>query len=265
MRVRSLYIYPVKSLRGIAVQEMALDGFGPADDRRWMIVDRENQFVTQRTHPQLANVGTELIDGQVWIDVPGQARYPLSAGPTERSVRVWRDWVKGRLAEPGPAAAVSAFCGQSVELVYMPESTFRRVDSGWVMDRRRVGFADGFPFLIVNQASLDDLNGRLQVAVDERRFRPNIVIDGPEPWAEDVWRSLDIGKRSFSLPKPCSRCVMTTVDPDRGVKAPDSEPLRTLGRFRRTADGVMFGVNALHDGKPGVIRVGDAVEILEQE
>ncbi len=265
MRVRSLYIYPVKSLRGIAVQEMALDAFGPAHDRRWMIVDKENQFVTQRTHPQLANIGTELVDERIWIDVPGHGRFPLSAGQAERTVRVWRDWVKGCLAEPGPAAAISAFCGQSLELIYMPESTFRRVDSDWVVDRRRVGFADGFPFLIVNRASLEDLNGRLEVAVDERRFRPNIVIDGSEPWAEDRWRSLGIAARPFSLPKPCSRCVMTTVDPDRGVKAPNAEPLRTLGQFRRTVDGVMFGVNALHDGQPAVLRVDDPVEILEQE
>ena len=265
MRVESLFVYPVKSLRGIPVQEMALDDFGPALDRRWMIVDQENQFVTQRTHPQLAGIGTELIEGRVWIEVPGQGRFELRAGAAEKRVRVWQDWVKARIAEPGPSEAVSAFCGASFEFVYMPESTFRRVDSNWVTECRRVGFADGFPFLIVNQASLEDLNERLEVPVDIRRFRPNIVVSGPEPWAEDRWRNLSIGDLSFTLPKPCSRCVMTTVDPDRGIKAPDAQPLRTLGQFRRTADGVMFGVNALHDGQAATIRLGDAVEIVGQE
>ncbi|MDX1755620.1 MAG: MOSC domain-containing protein [Marinobacter sp.] len=265
MRVESLYIYPVKSLRGIAVQEMALDDFGPAFDRRWMIVGQDGQFVTQRTHPQLARIGTELASGRVWIEVPGQGRFELAPGQSEKPVRVWRDWVGGRIAQPGPSEAISAFFGESFEFVYMPESTFRRVDADWVTEYRRVGFADGFPFLIVNQASLEDLNSRLECAVDERRFRPNIVVSGREPWAEDNWRSLSIGGRAFSLVKPCSRCVMTTVDPDRGVKAPDAQPLRALGQFRRTVDGVMFGMNALHDGQSGTVRLGDSVEILEQE
>lgn len=159
--------------------------------------------------------------------------------------------------------------GAPLKFVHMPETTFREVDGRWVTRRRRVGFADGFPFLIVNQASLEDLNRRLERPVDVHRFRPNLVIQGGQAWQEDRWQRLRIGEVELDLVKPSSRCVTITVDPDRGTKASDVQPLRTLGRFRRTRDGVTFGINALHrpGGDPGgdVLEQGDRVEILQPE
>lgn len=265
MQVLSQFVYPVKSLRGIALPEMALDEFGPAGDRRWMIVDAEGQFVTQRSHPRLALIHTALVRGEVVIDVPGHGAHTLEPGHTTRPVRVWQDWVKAGDAAGSASEALSGFIGESLTLVHMPDATFREVKGGRVTERRRVGFADGFPFLIVNQASLDDLNSRLDNPVDIRRFRPNLVIEGAEAWQEDLWRQLRIGDVVFDLVKPCSRCVMTTVDPDLGTKAADAQPLRTLGRFRRTPDGVMFGINALHRPEGVMVRRGDPVEILQQE
>ena len=264
MQVHGLFIYPVKSLAGIAVNEVALDDFGPAFDRRWMIVDAAGRFVTQRDYPQLARIATAVEGNRVTVQIPDAGTYPLLAGDELLPVVVWRDQVAA-IAEIGDAsAALSAFCGEAFRFVYMPQSTFRRVDPERVPENRRVGFADGFPLLITNTASLDDLNARLAAPVDMRHFRPNIVIAGAEPWAEDRWSVLTVGELPLHLVKPCSRCVMTTVDPDTGIKAADMQPLRTLGQFRRTTDGVMFGINAVHD-RQGVLKLGDPVTVIASE
>ncbi|MEQ9547508.1 MAG: MOSC domain-containing protein [Marinobacter sp.] len=258
MRVHSLYIYPVKSLAGIAVSSFKMDDFGPSHDRRWMIVDSERRFVTQRDYPMLARIQTALVGDCVRVSIPGEGDYLLQPGEDEARVLVWRDWVKAVYGTAEASEALSRFCGVEFHFVFMPDTSFRRVDAGRVTEERRVSFADGFPFLVTNLASLDELNGRLGTPVEMRRFRPNIVIEGAEAWSEDDWQQLLIGKQVFSLVKPCSRCVMTTVDPDTGVKGSDLQPLRTLGQYRRTVDGVIFGMNAIHEA-PGTVRAGDPV------
>ncbi|MDX1551300.1 MAG: MOSC domain-containing protein [Marinobacter sp.] len=258
MRVHSLYVYPVKSLAGIQVSSFCIDDFGPAGDRRWMIVDTDRQFVTQRSNPELARIGTQLAEGRVVVDIPGEGEFSLVAGEEECRVRVWQDWAKAVYGTNDASEALSRYCGKSFRFVFMPDETFRRVDASRVTEYRRVSFADGFPFLITNLASLEELNSRLETAVEMRRFRPNIVVEGAVPWEEDEWKALTINTIVFSLVKPCSRCVVTTVDPDRGVKAPDLQPLRELGTYRRTADGVIFGMNAIHEAT-GEIRMGDPV------
>ncbi len=260
MQVHSLYVYPVKSLAGIRVSSFHLDAFGPAGDRRWMIVDTDRQFVTQRNNPELARIGTRLVDGQVVVDIPGEGEFSLVAGNEESRVRVWQDWAKAAYGGNDASAALSRFCGESFRFVYMPDETFRRVDASRVTEYRRVSFADGFPFLITNLASLEELNSRLETVVEMRRFRPNIVVEGAAPCEEDDWKTLSINNIVFSLVKPCTRCVVTTVDPDRGVKAPDLQPLRELGTYRRTAEGVIFGMNAIHESA-GEIRVGSPVTL----
>ncbi|MDX1802310.1 MAG: MOSC domain-containing protein [Marinobacter sp.] len=258
MQVDSLFIYPVKSLAGIPVTSLALDARGPEHDRRWMIIDNDGSFVTQRDRPELARISTTLTDGKVSIGIPGFGDHPLRVSGEQRNARVWQDWVRAYRAEPGPAQLLSDFCGQSLDLVYMPDDCRRTADAQYAGAGRPVGFADGFPFLIVNRASLDELNSRLDRPVDIRRFRPNIVVSGAEAWAEDQWPGIIIGLVAFNLVKPCSRCLITTVDPDSGVRAGDLQPLRTLGSYRRQADGVMFGVNAVHQGT-GPVKAGDPV------
>ena len=264
MNVQSLFIYPVKSLAGIPMSYLELDDFGPSGDRRWMIVDEQGRFVTQRRMPCLALIKVDVVGGVVRIGVPGQGEFALQPTSEQQQVTVWRDQVLASAAQNRVNDAVSRFCGEPLRLVYMPDSTFRRVDPDRVAEVRRVGFADGFPFLIANAASLDELNGRLDRAVDIRRFRPNIVISNAEPWAEDEWRELELGSVRFRVVKPCSRCVLTTVDPDVGKKDLNMEPLKTLASYRKTEDGVIFGQNAIHES-PGKIVVGDLVSILEQE
>ena len=264
MKVHSLFVYPVKSLSGIEVTSFNTDDFGPVGDRRWMIVDDERRFVTQREHPELARVETRLDGDQVVINIPDEGEFGLYASNDELRVLVWRDWVKALEGSQDANDALSRFCRKSVRLVFMPDSSFRRVDAGRVDEYRRVGFADGFPFLITNTASLAELNSRLEVPVEMRRFRPNIVIEGADAWDEDHWQSLSIGNSSLSIVKPCSRCVMTTVDPSTGLKDAAVQPLRTLSRYRRTEEGVIFGQNAIHES-PGLIRVGEPVTVNQSE
>ncbi|WP_278350003.1 MOSC domain-containing protein [Marinobacter nauticus] len=264
MKVKTLYIYPVKSLAGIDVSRFSLDDFGPKGDRRWMIVDGDNRFVTQRRLPQLVNVYTALQEGVVVIDVPGEGIFPLEVGSDAVEVTVWRDQVVATAGADRAAEALSRYCGETLRLVYMPDSCFRRVDPGRVSAERRVGFADGFPLLVVNQSSLDELNSRLESPVDMRRFRPNIVVEGGAAWAEDLWREISVGDSQLDIVKPCSRCVMTTVNPDTGEKDSATQPLKTLASYRKTRDGVIFGQNAVHQ-KPGEISVGDEVTVLNQE
>lgn len=258
MRVHSLFLYPVKSLAGIPVSSFVMDDFGPQGDRRWMIVDSERQFVTQRNFPELARVSTAIEQDCVTVSVPGEGAFRLQATDTGVRVRVWQDWVDAFVGAEDASAALSRFCGTALQFVFMPDDSFRRVDAGRVSEVRRVSFADGFPFLVTNLASLEELNSRLPAPVEMRRFRPNIVVEGAEPWQEDDWRQIEIGQQSFRLVKPCSRCVMTTVDPATGVKDEGLQPLRTLGQYRRTVDGVIFGMNAIHQS-PGRISVGDPV------
>lgn len=265
MRVHSLFLYPVKSLAGIAVNSFELDEFGPAGDRRWVLVDDECQFVTQRTLPQLALIQPELnADNDVFITLPGQAAIALQTSGEQLSVRVWRDWVQGDVGCDLANSAVSRFCGRPLRFVFMPDSSFRQVQTNVATERRRVSFADGYPLMITSTASLDELNARLAVAVDMRHFRPNIAVEGAAPWAEDNWQTITIGQSSYRVLKPCSRCVMTTVNPDTGEKAGSVQPLRTLATYRRTADGIMFGMNAIHDS-PCRLSVGDRVIVNQSE
>lgn len=254
MQVDSLYVYPVKSLAGIQVSSFTMDAFGPASDRRWMIVDTERQFVTQRNNPELAKIGTRLEERRVIVNIPGEGEFELVAGADQCRVRVWRDWAEAVYGNDDASNALSRYCGEALRFVFMPEESFRRVDASRVTEYRRVSFADGFPFLITNLASLAELNSRLDTPVEMRRFRPNIVVAGAAPWEEDEWKKLSISGIEFSLVKPCSRCVMTTIDPDRGTKAQDLQPLRELGTFRRAPEGVIFGMNAIHESA-GEIRV----------
>ncbi|MDI9245237.1 MOSC domain-containing protein [Marinobacter sp. CHS3-4] len=260
MNIEALYLYPVKSLAGISVDAFEIDDFGPRGDRRWMIVDSDRQFVTQRSNPELSRVKTRLEEGQALITIPGEGSFRLVPGKEQVQVRVWQDWVPAAYGSDGASAALSRFCGAELRLVYMTDDSFRRVDEQRVTEYRRVSFADGFPFLVVNRASLDELNQRLESAVDMLRFRPNVVVSGAEAWAEDHWESLQIGSITLDLVKPCSRCVMTTVDPDTGRKAPDLQPLRTLGSYRRSAEGVIFGMNGIHENT-GTIALGDAISL----
>lgn len=262
LHVSRLYRYPVKSLPGISVDSLALDDFGPAGDRRWMLVDFQGRFVTQRAEPRLALIRVAFdTTGDIAFTLPNAVSSQLIPGTEAVSVTVWGDQVVGVKAAGPASAAISAWLGRELNLVYMPEDSVRPADPEFVSGERRVSFADGFPFLIANEASLSALETWTGKALDMRRFRPGVVISGAESFAEDGWRWLRVGGAILECVKPCSRCVMTTVDPDTGVAGADREPLLTLARHRKTPAGVIFGQNAVH-WRGSSIAVGDPVELL---
>lgn len=263
--ISALFIYPLKSARGVRLDQAQVAARGFRHDRRWMVVDEAGEFVTQRSHPELAKVAVKLVDDRLVLERPDAAPLELPAkidSGESVEVRVWRDECAALSAGQEAAAWFSSFLGQPSRLVYMPDSTRRQVDPTYAQPGEIVSFADGYPFLLVEQASLDDLNERLDSPISMARFRPNIVVDGVEPFAADHWRRVRIGEVVMRLAKPCVRCVVTTTDQHTGQRSPASEPLRTLATFRRGDEGVTFGQNLIHEGR-GVIRVGDAVEILE--
>lgn len=252
LSLASIHLYPVKSLGGFEVHEARLTDRGLAHDRRWMLVDHEGRFVSQRELAALACLHTAPVDKGFRVcdtrsndtfDLP----WSLSAG-AERSVTVWEDRMPAIEAPPGPSRWFSERLGRPLNLVYMPDNTVRAVDRSYA--EGITSFSDGFPYLIISQASLNDLNSRLPKAerVPMDRFRPNLVIAGGSPFQEDRWQRITIEGIAFELVKPCSRCVITTTDQRTGARG--KEPLRTLATFRsglteRRKGKVDFGMNAM--------------------
>ena len=269
MHLSGLFIYPVKSLRGFAVPSAAVDALGLVGDRRFLVVDAQNQFLTQRTLPRMALIETALTAHDLVLRAPhgGSCAVQLRAtGPVELlSVRVWKS--EGLLAEDcGVEVAVwlSDFLRQPCRLVRIGEKFHRPiVRPGKVLPGDVVSFADGFPFLILSEASLADLNDRLATPLLLDRFRPNLLVSGCEPFAEDTWPRFRIGSVTFRAGGPCARCVITTTDQRTAERG--KEPLRTLATYRRDKDDptdVNFGQNLIHETETGALRVGDAVELL---
>jgi len=257
IRVAELNVYPVKACRGMRVSSARVVERGFAGDRRWMIVDAEGMFVTQRTERRLALVSAVLGDGEeLELSAPGAGEIRLPAtydAGARRKVQVWSH-VGAAVAHPEGSAWISGFLGAPHSLVYMPDDERRSVNPERARPNDIVGFADAYPVLLISEASLDALNARLAAPITMQRFRPNIVVSGAEAFAEDTWKTLTIGSLGFRGVKRCDRCVVTTVDPETAEAG--VEPLRTLATFRREDGKVWFGMNLIHDG-PGTLRVGD--------
>jgi uncharacterized protein len=263
MNVSELYIHPLKSGRSVPVREISLDERGPVGDRRWMLVDSTSLMISQRDLPRMALIGAENGAQELICSAPDMP--PLHApiprhGETERiSARVWDDTVEVQLATATAHSWFTQFLGADCRLVYQPDDTFRQVNRIYAAKGVGVSLADGFPLLLIGQGSLDDLNRRLERPVEMRRFRPNLVVNGPEAFEEDTWKEIRVGKIEFHMAKPCARCSIPTVDPDTGEFM--GEPMRTLARFRRRGHDIFFGWNIVPRSL-GTIRVGDPVEIV---
>lgn len=259
MVLSSIHVYPIKSTAGLALQSAGIDARGLVHDRRWMVVDADNRFLTGRQLPRLVLVRA-IPDGDgLLVDAPSMPRLKVLApdGTGERlPVTVWDDAVDAACADAISDAWLSEFLGRPVRLVMMDAHSVRTVTSAHA---HGVSFADAYPFLGISQASLDGLNARLGAPIPMQRFRPNLVIAGCDPHAEDHWQRIRIGAIEFEAAKPCTRCVFTTVDPLLGERDPSDEPLRTLKSYRRTDEGITFGMNWIARGR-GEIRVGDRVE-----
>ena len=265
----SIHIYPVKGCRGIDLRASAVEPWGLAGDRRWLIVDADGRFVSQREQPGLARVVVRpgpAPAGGIEVSAPG--RPPLSVPAPEPAellkVSVWSSTVLAAAAGPAADSWFSAYLDQPVRLTYLDDPTRRAVDPEFGRAGDVVNFADGYPLLLTSTSSLDQLGDWLVAGGDQpvpmNRFRPNAVVTGFGPWAEDRWRRVRIGAVTFRVAKPCGRCVVTTTDQFTGAR--HSQPLRMLARKRRFGQELVFGQNLIPDS-PGQIRIGDPVEILE--
>lgn len=260
MKISELYVYPLKGAAGIPLQRAELDEFGIRHDRRWMIVGADGGFITQRDHPRLALLRTVLEPDTLVLrsQHAGEARLPLDQAAGEaRQVTVWGDDVAAVDTGDAAAAFVSAHLETPARLMYMPSGSVRQADLTYAQPGDRVSFADGFPLLLITQASLDELNRRLEEPVPMLRFRPNVVVSGAAaPHDEDAWLRVNLGTVACDVVKPCARCAVTTVDQATAVSGP--EPLRTLADYRRWQGKVWFGQNVIHRGA-GVLTVGAPV------
>jgi len=270
MHVTGLSIYPFKSGRGIALPQARIDAMGLSGDRRMMLVDADGQFITQREMPDLARLTAlpaaayltlRLNDGREMMVAPPQ--------PDNRmDVTIWRSTVSAAMAHDSVNAKLSDWFGRPVKLAFIDGESQREASPEWAGDGTPMGFADGYQILVTTSGSLRALNedmerhGEGSVGMD--RFRPNIVVDCDEPWAEDAWTGLEIGGIRFDFVKPCPRCIMTTQDQQTGSRD-GANPMPAMGRIRMSADrrvpGVLFGWNAVPRGE-GLVRVGDAVTVL---
>jgi uncharacterized protein YcbX len=258
-----IHLYPIKSAGGIALREAELDSRGLRYDRRWMLVDGEGRLLTQRRLPRMALISPTLSVDSLLVHAPGMPTLRLALDPEEKGrveVSIFGAATWG--APVGEAADrwFGEFLGTGCRLLHMPDDVVRPVDPRYAESKDRVGFADGYPFLLLSEASLADLNARMHEPVPMDRFRPNLVVTGCEAYAEDGWRRVRVAEVSFRVVKPCVRCSVTTVDQASGARG--KEPLRTLARYRRDMLGrVLFGQNLIHDGI-GTVRVGDAVVVV---
>ena len=271
LTLSALNIYPVKGFKGIALEEARATERGLTHDRRWMAVGPAGEMLTQREYPKMATVWTELGEDALTLSAPDveSVDVPLVAppGPAIRA-EVWGNPVEAVAASPEADRWLTEFMGFACRLLYMPESSRRLSPKRFTgNDERLVGFADAFAYLLTGDASLADLNARLLAkghpALPMNRFRPNLVVSGSDPWAEDGWDEIRIGDAVLKSAKPCGRCQVTTTDQATGeVKGP--EPLATLSTFRDSKEfGVMFGMN-LVTVKPGRVRVGDIVKLVSE-
>ncbi|WP_367389191.1 MOSC domain-containing protein [Lewinella sp. LCG006] len=263
MKIKELWVYPVKSLAGNAVASATLAARGFVDDRRWMLIDENGRFISQREHAHLArwHAHTEADDLLLeQLDTGQQLR--ISAARAEEGplvqVQVWDDQFAARLVETLTQEELSTALGIPCRLVYMPDDANRPLDPRYAQGEEYISFADGYPYLVANQASLDALSAEVGEELSMQRFRPNIVLEGAPAFEEDEWQALQMGGETFRLPKPCARCVVITIDPATMAKNP--RIFATLAQMHSQEKKVLFGMNACWEGKGvGELVVGEEV------
>ena len=263
LTLSEINIYPIKSLAGISLQSSEVEERGLKYDRRWVLVDDSNTFFTQRDFPEMALIKVEIANYGLKLQHKkkniNHLTIPFDFNHSKRDkVVIWDDTVLGEFYNNQIDDWFSEILGIKCHLVKMPESTKRVVDETYAKNKT-VSFADGYPFMIIGQSSLDDLNSRMEKPIPMNRFRTNFVFTGGKPFEEDNWKQFKVGEITFEAVKPCARCVITTTDQETAERA--SEPLLTLSKFRKVNNKVMFGMNLISHSQ-GIIKVGDKIEIL---
>lgn len=260
-----IYIYPIKSLGGISLKESVVENRGLKFDRRMMLVDESGMFITQRIYPEMALLKTEIINDElvVYHSVNKHSiKIPIKetdySNKKRMSVVIWDDKCNAIVVSEEADKFFSDILKINCRLVYMPDNEKRIVDPNkkYVIEEHIVSFADGYPFLIIGQSSIDELNKRMNKPLPINRFRPNFVFTGGNPFEEDNWNSFLIGDIKFKAVKPCARCVITTTDQQTAER--NDEPLKTLSTFRKVGNKVLFGMNLIAYGT-GKVKIGDSI------
>lgn len=258
-----MYVYPVKSLKGISINTAVVTPKGFQYDRKWMLVNESGQFLTQRTLPKMALIATAIVNEHLVLSYADKkVLLPLEEKPQETiKVTVWNDIVNAAVCKGEVHQWLSSILEMPCKLVFMQDSEHRFVDPQYANKAETVNFPDGYPCLITNTSSLQALNEKLQTKIDMIRFRPNIVVYTDVPFDEDRWRQIRIASRMFEAVKPCARCGVPNVDPDTALV--DSEPSKVLNTFRNVNGKIIFGQNLLvKESANFVISTGDEVEVL---
>jgi uncharacterized protein YcbX len=264
MRVSAINIYPIKSVGAISCEQRVVERQGLSGDRRFMLVDEQGRFITQRQFPRMALIRSEPISNGYRFSTQGldplELPVQLFAGE-QVEVKVWKDTPRALLADSTINDWFTQALGLTCRLVFLTDEHRRRLDNGHGRAEDRVSFADSAPLLLTSEASLKDLNHRLVKPVSMARFRPNLVVDADTPYAEDDWQMIAVGECEFEVAWSCSRCLLTTVDPASGERDAGRQPLATLKSYRDAPDGPLFGRNLI-PRKLGRISVGDPVRVL---
>jgi uncharacterized protein YcbX len=267
LTLSGLYLYPVKSLGGYAVPEAEVTARGLRHDRRWLLVDERNRFMTQRQQPELALLAVAPAYNGFLISHRQRPELlplfiPFEATPDRTLfVTVWDDILWAWRGTPEADAWLAEALGRPCRLVYMSDMVRRDVEPAFNPEGQLVSFADGYPFLLAGEAALTDLNTRLAEPVPMNRFRPNLVFAGGEAYEDDRWELFQIGGLPFRAVRGCGRCVLTTIDQATARKSPVGDPLRTLATYRQAENSTLFGQNVTGSGH-GRLRVGDALTVL---
>ena len=270
LQLSEIYIYPVKSLGGIRLDKAEVTDRGLKYDRRWMLIDDNNRFISQREYPQLALFKVTIKDDNLVITdrksgkILTVSHSPIYPNTPSLHVTIWDDevsaWEVGKIANDFFTQALE----MSTRLVYMQDESHRKTDANYSLKGDEItSFSDGYPILIIGQSSLNDLNNRLAEPITINRFRPNFVFTGGTEFEEDEWHEFSVGNIRFFGVKPCARCIMTTIDPETGEKK-GKEPLLTLNRYRKAGNKILFGQNVLIS-QLGNVLVGDAIEVISRK
>lgn len=259
-KISQLFIYPIKSMGGIALEEAVLTDRGFKHDRQWMLIDANSVFITQRKYPQMALLQVTLEDENLLVTHKisnERVRIPfIPAIKKATQATIWDDIVTVQYVSEEANSWFSAFLGIKCSLVYMPVESERKVSQEYAIHQDQTNLSDGFPLLIIGQSSLDDLNTRLDKPLPINRFRPNIVFTGGAPYQEDLWKKFSISQTRFYGVKPCARCPIPTINQETGSSG--KEPLKTLATYRMKNNHIYFGQNLLFEGN-GTLRIGDEI------
>lgn len=263
LTVSQLFIYPVKSLGGIQVQSAQLTDRGFTYDRRWMLVDDNNRFISQREFAVMALLQTAITENGIAVtdkrNVLNSCMIPFAAETNETvKVQVWDDECDAQIVSDELNNWFTNTLGINCKLVFMPDDSMRKVDSRYAANNEITSFSDGYPLLLIGQSSLDDLNNRLEEKLAIDRFRPNVVFTGGKPYEEDTMAAFEINGISFYGVKQCARCVVTTIEQSTAAKG--KEPLKTLAAYRQLNNKIYFGQNLLYNTN-GTINTGDNITI----